>query len=98
MLKKLNVTASQAKEKVNDLGLVRSFKIWALFIEHEENVLIKKKNSIITYKNRLIQDEWENEGKQPKTEIPTLLSEQLAGKFPGKRQDEFPRMCPRIFE
>lgn len=35
-LKRLNVTPGQAKEKVNELGLVRSFKIWALFIEQEE--------------------------------------------------------------
>ncbi len=35
-LKQLNVTPGQAKEKVNELGLVRSFKIWALFIEQEE--------------------------------------------------------------
>jgi len=45
-LKKLNVTAGQAKEKVNELGLVRSFKIWALFIEQEEDGSVHYNGSI----------------------------------------------------
>lgn len=45
-LKQLNVTAGQAKEKVNELGLVRSFKIWALFIEQEEDGSIHYNGSI----------------------------------------------------
>ena len=45
-LKRLNVTSGQAKEKVNELGLVRSFKIWALFIEQEEDGLIHYNGSL----------------------------------------------------
>lgn len=45
-LKRLNVTPGQAKEKVNELGLVRSFKIWALFIEQEEDGLIHYNGSL----------------------------------------------------
>lgn len=45
-LKQLNVSAGQAKEKVNELGLVRSFKIWAIFIEQEEDESIHYNGSI----------------------------------------------------
>jgi len=45
-LKQLNVTPGLAKEKVNELGLVRSFKIWALFIEQEEDGSIHFNGSI----------------------------------------------------
>ena len=45
-LKRLNITAGQAKEKVNELGLVRSFKIWVLFIEQEEDGSIHYNGSL----------------------------------------------------
>lgn len=45
-LKKLNITAGQAKEKVNELGLVRTFKIWAIFIEQEEDESVHYNGSI----------------------------------------------------
>lgn len=45
-LKRLNISAGQAKEKVNELGLVRSFKIWALFIEQEEDGSIHYNGSL----------------------------------------------------
>lgn len=35
-LKNLKISQAKAKEKVNELGLVRSFKIWALFIQQTE--------------------------------------------------------------
>jgi len=35
-LKSLKISQAKAKEKVNELGLVRSFKIWALFIQQTQ--------------------------------------------------------------
>ena len=45
-LEKLRVTPGLAKERVNELGLVRSFEIWALLIEHEEDGLIRYNGSL----------------------------------------------------
>ena len=45
-LEALRVTPGLAKERVNELGLVRSFEIWALLIEQEEDGLVKYNGSL----------------------------------------------------
>lgn len=45
-MERLRVTPGLAKERVNELGLVRSFQIWALLIEQEEDGLIRYSGSL----------------------------------------------------
>lgn len=37
MMSELNITANLAKERISELGNVRDFEIWVMFVEHQEN-------------------------------------------------------------